>query len=74
MLYAEQKAHELRREIAVTDDILRDLGPLLGRPGMPETRTAYEALLSERARLCGQLEVAEIAILSGACAPVSGRA
>ena len=65
MLHAEQRAHELRREIAVTEECLAQVQSLIGRNGMPaETRVIYDSLLAERLRLCGQLEVAEFAILA----------
>jgi hypothetical protein len=52
-----------------------EVRPLLGRNGLPpETTVVYRELLAERMRLCGQLEVAEIAILSGTSARVSWHA
>jgi hypothetical protein len=75
MLYAEQKAHELRREIAVTDDCLAAVRPLVGRAGLPaETTAVYRELLAESMRLCGELEANEHAILSGVDARACGRA
>jgi hypothetical protein len=66
MLYAEQKAHELRREIAVTDDCLSQVQSLIGRKGIPaEALAVYNALCAERARLFGELEAVEIELLRG---------
>jgi hypothetical protein len=66
MLHAEQKAHELRREIAGTEAGLAEVQPLIGRPGMPaETLAVYNALCAERARLFGELASIEIELLRG---------
>ena len=66
MSHAEQKARELRRALAVIDDCLAEVQPLLGQPGMPaETPAVYNSLLTKRAQLLGELEAAEIELLRG---------